>query len=72
MFLHQVQQLYIACDQVGVRLIDDVIVTSCREISQKVYAEESERIRKQKYTRIFQSAIFINHYYFTERKEKGY
>ena len=70
--IHQVQQLYFACNQVGVGLIDDVIVTSCMEISQKAYAEESERIREQKYTHIVQSTVNINHSYFAERKEKSY
>ena len=43
----------------GVGLIDDIIVASCREISQNIYAEESERIRKQKYMYVLQYTIFI-------------
>ena len=43
----------------GVGLINDVIVASCREISQNAYAEESERIRKQKYMYVLQYTIFI-------------
>ena len=38
-------------------LIDDVIVISCREISQEAFAEEKERIRQLKYKDILYSSI---------------
>ena len=50
-------------------LIDDVIVASCREIIQNTYAEESERIRRQKYKQILQSTIVTILMFYREARE---
>jgi len=64
------QQFYFACDQVGVGLINDVIVSSCTEISRQVFVEESERVRKQKYA----LCLTVHHLYqslsYREEREK--
>jgi len=53
--MHQAQQVYSACERVGVELIDDIIVTSCKEISEITVAEEKERVRKIKLVHVFWS-----------------